>query len=115
MRMKKLVSLAMVCMLAVGMLAGCGSDSESKEKSDKKVLKVGMECAYAPFNWTQETADLADGSKAVKIYGTDFYAYGYDVMMAKYLADKYNGLYIDIDDYANNSIKAKIEAFLRLR
>ena len=35
--------------------------------------------------------------------------------LAKYLADKYNGLYIDIDDYANNSIKAKIEAFLRLR
>lgn len=35
--------------------------------------------------------------------------------LAKYLADKYNGLYIDIDDYANNSIKAKIEAFIRLR
>lgn len=35
--------------------------------------------------------------------------------LAKYLADKYDGLYIDIDDYATNSIKAKIEAFLRLR
>jgi hypothetical protein len=35
--------------------------------------------------------------------------------LAKYLANKYNGLYIDIDDYASNSIKAKIEAFLRLR
>lgn len=35
--------------------------------------------------------------------------------LAKYLADKHNGLYIDIDDYATNSIKAKIEAFLRLR
>ncbi len=35
--------------------------------------------------------------------------------LAKYLADKYNGLYIDIDDYASNSIKAKIEAFIRLR
>ena len=34
--------------------------------------------------------------------------------VAKYLADKYNGLYIDIDDYASNSIKAKVEAFLRL-
>ena len=33
----------------------------------------------------------------------------------KYLADKYNGLYIDIDDYASNSIRAKVEAFLRLR
>ena len=35
--------------------------------------------------------------------------------LAKFLADKYNGLYIDIDDYASNSIKAKIEAFLKLR
>lgn len=35
--------------------------------------------------------------------------------LAKYLADKYNGLYIDIDDYASNSIRAKIEAFLKLR
>ena len=35
--------------------------------------------------------------------------------LAKYLADKYNGLYIDINDYASNSIKAKVEAFLRLR
>ena len=35
--------------------------------------------------------------------------------LAKYLADKYDGLYIDMDDRATNSIKAKIEAFLRLR
>lgn len=35
--------------------------------------------------------------------------------LAKFLADKYDGLYIDIDDYATNSIKAKIEAFIKLR
>ena len=35
--------------------------------------------------------------------------------LAKYLADKYNGLYIDIDDYATNSINAKVEAFIKLR
>lgn len=35
--------------------------------------------------------------------------------LAKYLANKYNGLYIDIDGIPSNSIKAKIEAFLRLR
>lgn len=48
---------------------------------------------------------------------TVFYAQAFcsKTQLAKYLADKYNGLYIDIDDYANNSIKAKIEAFLRLR
>lgn len=48
---------------------------------------------------------------------TVFYAQAFcsKAQLAKYLADKYNGLYIDIDDYANNSIKAKIEAFIRLR
>lgn len=37
------------------------------------------------------------------------------MQLAKYLADKYNGLYVDVDDIASNSVKAKIEAFLRLR
>ena len=48
---------------------------------------------------------------------TVFYAQAFcaKAQLAKYLADKYNGLYIDIDDYASNSIKAKVEAFLRLR
>lgn len=35
--------------------------------------------------------------------------------LAKYLANKYNGLYIDIDCTPSNSSCAKIEAFLRLR
>lgn len=48
---------------------------------------------------------------------TVFYAQSFcsKTQLAKYLANKYNGLYIDIDDYATNSVKAKIEAFLRLR
>ena len=48
---------------------------------------------------------------------TVFYSQAFcsKAQLAKYLADKYNGLYIDIDDYANNSIRAKIEAFIRLR
>ena len=35
--------------------------------------------------------------------------------LAKYLANKHNGLYIDIDGTPTNSIKAKIEAFIKLR
>lgn len=35
--------------------------------------------------------------------------------LAKYLANKYNGLYIDVDVVPTNSAMAKIEAFLRLR
>ena len=48
---------------------------------------------------------------------TVFYSQSFcsKAQLAKYLADKYNGLYIDIDDKVTNSTKAKIEAFLRLR
>lgn len=36
------------------------------------------------------------------------------MQLAKYLAKKYNGLYVDADDAASNSVKAKIQAFIRL-
>ena len=79
-------------------LAGCstgstgntdasGAETSGESSSEKKVLRVGMECAYAPFNWTQETQEVANGDTAVPIYGQNVYAYGYDVMMAKKLAD----------------------------
>lgn len=48
-----------------------------------KKLKVGMECGYAPYNWSQPTAE----GGAVKIAGSDEYAYGYDVIIAKKLAE----------------------------
>lgn len=53
------------------------------------VLRVGMECAYAPFNWTQSTAAVdADGWEAVPIFGTSDYGFGYDVMFAQKIADE---------------------------
>jgi putative lysine transport system substrate-binding protein len=75
---------------------GCGGqstgqdDTQSVEGSsdEASVLRVGMECAYAPFNWTQDEPTTPDGSEAVPIYGSDFYAYGYDVAVAQMLADK---------------------------
>ena len=45
-------------------------------------LKIAMECAYAPFNWSQ----LTNANGAVKIQGSDLYANGYDVQIAKYIA-----------------------------
>ena len=45
-------------------------------------LRIGMEAAYAPFNWTQED----DSNGAVKIDGTNQYANGYDVQIAKKVA-----------------------------
>ncbi|HSA07718.1 MAG TPA: hypothetical protein P5556_11130 [Candidatus Gastranaerophilales bacterium] len=37
------------------------------------------------------------------------------MQLAKYLAKKHNGIYVDVDDVASNSVKAKIEAFIKLR
>ena len=88
MRIRKLVSIALAGVMTMSMAVGCGSSSSSSSSSDKKVLRVGMECAYAPFNWTQDTDKTPDGSKAEKIYGSDFYAYGYDVAVARKLADE---------------------------
>ena len=64
---------------------GSGSDNSSDQSGDssKKVLRVGMECAYAPFNWTQPD----DSNGAVPIAGTKDYAYGYDIMVAKKVAE----------------------------
>lgn len=76
--MKKILALLLVLIMAVS-LSAC-----TKKADDKKVLRVAMECAYAPYNWTQP--DNSNG--AVQIAGSSDYAYGYDVMMAKKIADK---------------------------
>ena len=46
-------------------------------------LRVAMECAYAPYNWTQPD----DSNGAVQIAESKDYANGYDVMMAQKIAD----------------------------
>lgn len=79
---RKVLTMAVVGMMAVSAMAA-GVCAEEKE-----VLRVGMECAYAPFNWTQDEAVTPDGSEAVQIYGSDFYAYGYDVAVAKMIAEE---------------------------
>lgn len=64
------------------MLAAC--NKADNNTSDDKVLRVAMECSYAPYNWTQST----DANGAVKISGSNDYAYGYDVMMAKKISEE---------------------------
>lgn len=60
------------------------SDSSAPDgDGNPAVLTVAMECAYAPYNWTQ--SDDANG--AVPIRDSSDYAYGYDVMTAKTIAE----------------------------
>ena len=97
---KKVMSLAAAGSLAAGVLTGCGSantaDTSKTEAAgdgakaqdgasgEKKTLKVAMECAYAPYNWTQPD----DSNGAVPIADSNEYAYGYDVMMAKKICEE---------------------------
>ena len=83
-RLRKIIA-ALLTVSMMGVFSGCGNNNNASSSGDgEKVLRVGMECAYAPFNWTQTD----DSNGAVKISGSDEYAYGYDVMMAKKIADK---------------------------
>ena len=83
MRKSKMWRMLTVAAVAASMTCGIiGVQSVSAD--DKKTLKVAMECGYAPYNWTQPD----DSNGAVQISGSSDYAYGYDVMMAKKIADE---------------------------
>lgn len=73
--------IALILVIALVVLTGC---QNTKDTEERKVLRVGMECAYAPYNWAQ--SDNSNG--AVPISGSSDFAYGYDVMMAKLIAEK---------------------------
>lgn len=51
-------------------------------------LKVGMECAYAPFNWTDMDEPSLNAVPISSEGGEDMYANGYDVQIAQYIANK---------------------------
>ena len=73
----KLFSMALTGALALSMAVTASAEEE-------KTLKVAMECSYAPYNWTQPD----DSNGAVPVSGSSDYAYGYDVMMAKHIAEE---------------------------
>lgn len=87
--MKKTVKI-LILILVLSILAGslvlmtaCNKQGESTDAAAKEKLVVGLECAYIPFNFTQQT----DKNGAVKISNADGYANGYDVLIAKRIAD----------------------------
>lgn len=51
--------------------------------AEKETFTVGMEAGYPPFNWTQQD----DSNGAVPIKGSKEFAGGYDVEIAKKIAD----------------------------
>ena len=101
-RTMRMMSLAMILAMLLTLTA-CGGKTEAPAAAapaapaetqaaapaaitgvEDGVLTVGMECAYAPYNWTQ----MDDSNGAVPIANNPgAYANGYDVMIAKKICE----------------------------
>ena len=66
-------------------LVGCPANNGGTPPSGRKVLRVGMECAYAPNNWQEDTA--TDTNLPIENV-PGFYAEGFDVQIAKVIGEK---------------------------
>lgn len=86
--------MGMFVLMVFGVLTACGSGDIDVNGDnyaaiqDRGTIIVGMECAYAPFNWTVPGDDADDD--AVQIDGSNHACDGYDVQMAQTIADALN-------------------------
>ena len=83
------ITAIILCLVMMFALAACGNSSAPAEEAPAaedgvRTLRVAMECAYAPYNWTQPD----DSNGAVPISGSSDFANGYDVMIAKYICEQ---------------------------
>ncbi len=81
---RQFTAMALTSAMTLSLFSGCsGNSAKAPGDGNDEVFSVAMECIYAPYNWTQ--SDNSNG--AVQIKGSSDYAYGYDVMMAKTIAE----------------------------
>ncbi len=89
--MRRMLAILLTALLLLGMTACSASDKVPSGVEDG-VLTIAMECAYAPYNWTQ--GDDSNGAVPISnVPGS--YANGYDVMIAKMLCEA-NGWELEI-------------------
>ena len=98
--MRKITCLVLAMLLTLS-LAACGGKTEttvttaaasSSTGVEDGVLTIAMECAYAPYNWTQ--GDDSNGAVPISnVPGS--YANGYDVMIGKKIAEA-NGWQLEV-------------------
>ena len=106
-RNEEVLTLLMALSMCLS-LAACGGSSEETAETpadsetagedgavssgvEDGVLTIAMECAYAPYNWSQSD----DSNGAVPIKDSTEYANGYDVMMAKKICEA-NGWELEV-------------------
>ncbi len=100
---KRVFALLLAAAMLLGLCA-CGSDAASSAAAESGseagtasaaeaatdlgegfTLRVGMDCAYAPYCWTQDN----DSNGAVPIADSNEFVCGYDVEIAKMICEKY--------------------------
>lgn len=78
---------SLTVLACAALLTGCASNTPTStaasSSNSSDTLRVGMECNYAPFNWST----TKEGEYTQPISSAD-YCDGYDVVVAKNLADK---------------------------
>ena len=92
--MKKITALVMAVAMMLTMVVCSASANDATVPSgvEDGVLTIAMECAYAPYNWTQSD----DSNGAVPISNVPgSYANGYDVMIGKKIAEA-NGWELEV-------------------
>ena len=72
---------ALLSLLSSLSLSACNTN-----QVDNTTLVIGMECAYQPFNWTETKAN----DYTLPIDGTNEFADGYDIAIARYLSKDLN-------------------------
>lgn len=111
-KMKKILSMVLAVGLVLGLTA-CKSGTETAKtetnatessESGKPVLRVGMEGAYAPFDWLQ--TDDANGGVLTKS-GT--YMNGYDIMIAQKICDEL-GYQLEVDQIAWDGLIPSVQS-----
>lgn len=120
---KKLILLVTIALLGMFLVVGCGSNDSSGSaapsgsaeptgSAEKEVFRVGMEADYPPFNWTQ----IGSSNGAVKIDGSPEFAGGYDVEIAKRIAEGLGRELVIVktewDGLAPSIISGKIDAII---
>ena len=67
-----------ISLFSLSFLSSC-----SEATVDNSRLVIGMECGYQPFNWTTRS----ESEYTLPIDGTNEFADGYDIQIAKYLSE----------------------------
>ena len=117
MNLRRTIATLLAALMLLALTAcGAGTTSPAQDANDpaeetapstteSSQLRVGMECAYAPSNW-QESAATDTNVPVENVAGA--YAEGYDVQIARILADQL-GKELVIEDMAFDSIITAVQ------